>query len=197
MRTALPDSLAAWLTGFSLLSLAVIIAAPPCLAGEPNPYRVVDIAPNDVLNVRSGAASTYPIVGVIPPTGRGILTVGACLRGWCQINYETTIGWVNARFLAPETAGASPIVPSPAGQNGFWMYRVVGVARNDVLKIRQGPSPNYQIVGVIPPNGQEVFVLDNSRQWWHVNYNGTSGWVNSQFLTRDHFCGLPTCGYAD
>jgi uncharacterized protein YraI len=70
-------------------------------------YRVVNIASNDVLSVRSGASTEYPIVGVIPPDGIGI-DVHDCLRVWCNVSWRGVTGWVNSRFLRPEGANLPP-----------------------------------------------------------------------------------------
>ena len=44
-------------------------------------YRVVGVEYDDVLNIRAGPSMGYPIVGVIPPGGRGVRLVGHC-QGW-------------------------------------------------------------------------------------------------------------------
>jgi uncharacterized protein YraI len=67
-------------------------------------YEVVGIAPNDVLNVRSGASTNYPIVGFIPPNGNYI-TVHKRDGGWCEVFYtfpgtsNGVHGWVNSTYL--------------------------------------------------------------------------------------------------
>ncbi|HEY5253039.1 MAG TPA: SH3 domain-containing protein, partial [Acidobacteriaceae bacterium] len=71
---------------------------------------------------------------------------------------------------------------------GVWLYKVAGVASNDVLNIRRSPSIRSEIVGLIPPNGREITVEDRSGHWWRINYNGKAGWVNRQFLSRDYRC---------
>jgi uncharacterized protein YraI len=135
-------------------------------------YRVVGVAANDVLNVRDGASMRHSIVGIIPPNGRGVTIVGPCAGEWCIVQYDSTRGWVNTSYLAPES-------PGTAGSGGC---RVVGVASNDVLNIRTTPSASSQIVGFIPPDGRNVVVESRGETWWRITYEGTSGWVNSNFL---------------
>jgi N-acetylmuramoyl-L-alanine amidase len=65
-------------------------------------YRVTNVAPDDVLNIRSGPDADRSVVGTIPPGGRGVLIVGTCMGLWCQIDYRGVRGWANRRFLTSE-----------------------------------------------------------------------------------------------
>lgn len=65
-------------------------------------YRVIGVAANDVLNIRSGPNSDMAIVGTIPPDAGGIRMEGGCTGQWCPISYRGVRGWVNRRFLAGE-----------------------------------------------------------------------------------------------
>ena len=65
-------------------------------------------------------------------------------------------------------------------------YHVVAVATNDVLNIRSGPSPDLDVVGVIPPDGRGVRIVGPCKgQWCEIDYHGTEGWVNSQYLASE------------
>lgn len=62
-------------------------------------------------------------------------------------------------------------------------YRVVGVAWDDVLYMRAGPSVHKRIVGAIPPDGTGVASLGRCvRNWCKMAYNGKHGWVNMRYL---------------
>jgi hypothetical protein len=75
-----------------------------CNPEENSSYRIVDVAPKDVLNIRSGPNADLSLVGAIPSGGRGVRMVGACSGPWCQIDYRGARGWVNRQFLAGEEA---------------------------------------------------------------------------------------------
>jgi N-acetylmuramoyl-L-alanine amidase len=65
-------------------------------------------------------------------------------------------------------------------------YHVVAVATNDVLNIRSGPSPDLDVVGVIPPDGRGVRIVGPCKgQWCEIDYRGTGGWVNTQYLASE------------
>jgi N-acetylmuramoyl-L-alanine amidase len=69
---------------------------------SPSKYKVIDVPLDDVLNLRSGPATHFSIIGKIPPNGRGIQIVGNCENNWCKIDYSGTRGWVNRQFLSGE-----------------------------------------------------------------------------------------------
>jgi uncharacterized protein YraI len=74
----------------------------------------------------------------------------------------------------------------PAGtQEGAGTYRVVGVANDDVLNMRAGPSAGYGKVGMIPPRGRGVRIVGPCGDWCQVRYNGASGWVNRTYLAAE------------
>ena len=87
-------------------SPAVVTAPPPSTPGGQSVawprYRVVNVSPNDVLNIRSGPDANSAIVNVIPPNGSGVRMTGSCAGSWCPVEYRGSQGWVNRRYLASE-----------------------------------------------------------------------------------------------
>jgi uncharacterized protein YraI len=54
------------------------------------------------------------------------------------------------------------------------------------LNIRQGPGPNFPIVGVIAVDGQaQLEGCAQGSKWCMVNYNGVQGWAYSDYLVAD------------
>ena len=136
-------------------------------------YMVVNVASDDVLNVRAHAGVAHPIVGVIPPNGMGVQITGAGEQVdsalWAPIEYKEIAGWVNSNYLAPQ------------------VYTVVNVASDDVLNVRANAGVAHPIVGAIPPQGMGVQVTGAGEQvdgslWAPIQYGGVTGWVNSNYL---------------
>src|SRR5688572_9970594 len=84
----------------------------PPIMGIYNPYAVILVSPDDVLNVRSSAGAENPIVGQLQPTALGVTRTGpsSSVGGsrWVEVqNPAGGTGWVNANFLteyiAPST----------------------------------------------------------------------------------------------
>ena len=85
--------------------------------------------------------------------------------------------WVlSLLLLLPLTATAQDL---PA------LFRVSGVASNDVLNIRAKASAQSQFIGFYPPFEEEIEVVeqDVTGRWGRVNTAETSGWVSMRFLT--------------
>jgi uncharacterized protein YraI len=94
----------------------------PGEADGPDWFKVVDVAADDVLNVRAEPSAGADKLGAIPPGAdcvrnlgcQGGLTFGefttltpeqqaARLKDnprWCKVDYRGTIGWVAGRYLA-------------------------------------------------------------------------------------------------
>lgn len=65
-------------------------------------FRVLGVEPPDVLNVRMGPSTSYPIVGTFEPDSGGIHIVGDCRNRWCPVRRGSVVGWASERFLAEE-----------------------------------------------------------------------------------------------
>lgn len=83
----------------------------------------------------------------------------------------------------------SPTVEPKGSTDGINLHMVVGIERNDVLNVRNGPGASYDIVGAIPPYGFDISVLGEwqaaGKAWWApVRYGTVTGWVNADFLAE-------------
>lgn len=109
--------------------LAGIFPMPPAKAQEilPALFDVVDVASDDVLNVREEPDPASPVIGTIPPDGRGIEIVRLDEGGgWGRVNTGERAGWVSMRFLeirseAPDR-GAPPEALRCSGTEPFWAF---------------------------------------------------------------------------
>ncbi len=66
------------------------------------------------------------------------------------------------------------------------LYDVRGVAADDVLNVRAGPSAGAQRIGALAPDarGVEVTATDAAGGWGQVNAGEGAGWVSMRFLAR-------------
>lgn len=85
--------------------------------------------------------------------------------------------------VGPAAPLPQPAYPSPPP---FPQYRVTGVVWNDVLNIRTGPDARSAVVGTIPPSGNGIRMTGNcAGNWCPIDYRGTQGWVNRNFLSSE------------
>lgn len=64
--------------------------------------RVVNVSPNDVLNIRGYPSSASRIIGMIPPNTGGVEYVGKQVGSWVLVRFDNIEGWVHTGFLVPE-----------------------------------------------------------------------------------------------
>ncbi|TMV05492.1 DUF1311 domain-containing protein [Ruegeria sediminis] len=109
------------------LVIAIATGVPTALLAEadgPDFFAVVNVAEDDVLNIRSEPDASSAKVGAIPPHASGIRNLGcegglsfaewseatqaerdaAARKRWCKIEYDGVTGWVAARFLGEGSA---------------------------------------------------------------------------------------------
>ena len=171
-------------------------------------YRVVYVAHDDMLNIRSGPSVGYPIVGRIPPGGRGVRVVGHC-QGWCPVSYNGASGWVNPRLSRSgycrgaarqrhdrrrqlcfrARAATSPWSrrrrASALSCRAYW--QVTGVAEGESLKVHDAPSSSASVVHAFEPQTGCIKLTGGCQKpWCQVKFPGLSGdrvgWVDSKHL---------------
>lgn len=62
-------------------------------------WKVVRVASNDVLNIRSGPGTRFAKVGAIPSGSGCVVKTGRCRGNWCRVSYIKQKGWVSTRYL--------------------------------------------------------------------------------------------------
>lgn len=74
--------------------------------------------------------------------------------------------------------------PGPDPVQGPRSWRVVGVTPNDVLNMRESPSPRGFVLAEIPfdAGGLRNLGCIDGQSWCKVRFRGQEGWVNGRFL---------------
>lgn len=125
----------------SVSAIVIVVSSitSPALATEeltPEPtqsYRVIDVAEDDVLNIRQQPDAGSDIVGTLPSDADRIVVAGTRVRlngsVWWQVAGEDGLGWVNARYLSPD--GEPPLETEPfplrcTGTEPFWTLSIGG-----------------------------------------------------------------------
>ena len=75
---------------------------------------------------------------------------------------------------------------SASANDETFQMRVVNIAQNDVLHIREQPSTNSKIIGMIPPDARGITFLGlKVDQWAFIRFDDTEGWVPSRFVVAE------------
>ena len=106
--------------------IITITEPTPMPTAEPSPtpaaplYKVVDVAIDDTLNVRTGPGVGFPVVDALPPYQMGIAITGAGEQVgnslWVPVVVGDVVGWVNGTFLAQMTPAESFCFTPEIGQ---------------------------------------------------------------------------------
>ncbi|KGJ73334.1 hypothetical protein BMT_10940 [Priestia megaterium NBRC 15308 = ATCC 14581] len=119
------------------------------------------------LNVRSGAGTTYGIIGSVVK-GQA-LSVMSKSGSWYKINYNGRMGYVSSDYVQ-----ASGTTTLPAEST---TYTVTA----SMLNVRSGAGTNYASIGSVT-KGQKLSVVSKSGSWYKINYNGRTGYVSSDYV---------------
>ncbi|MEH7469011.1 SH3 domain-containing protein [Priestia megaterium] len=119
------------------------------------------------LNVRSGAGTTYGIIGSV--VKGQTLSVMSKSGSWYKINYNGRTGYVSSDYVQ-----ASGTTTPPAEST---MYTVTA----STLNVRSGAGTNYASIGSVT-KGQKLSVVSKSGSWYKINYNGRTGYVSSDYV---------------
>ena len=167
-------------TGYVMTKFLTFGSAAPTETPTPAPEVVISYARvNTVtggLNLRETPNGTR--IAVIPQNAViGVITKGA---DWSRVKYGDKVGYVMTKFLADTTATPAPATPAPG--NTLQCYGKVTTANGGGLNMRSGPATTYGRIASIK-NGGVVEVYDKGAVWSRIKYNGTFGYVMSQYLT--------------
>jgi len=144
-------------------------AATPVVVGEE--HCVIGVAPDDLLNLRTGPGTGYPVRDTLRPDACGIIVMAPCANGWCSVEDGHNEGFVRSIFIAPI---------SPA------LYCVTGVGADDRLNVRSSPSPLAPIETTLAPDQCGIAFLPHAeRGWQHIRVDGWQGWVARRYLSGE------------
>ncbi|ENI8381286.1 N-acetylmuramoyl-L-alanine amidase [Listeria monocytogenes] len=122
----------------------------------------------EVLNVRSGPGLAYDVTS--QARKNEVLRVVGEENQWYKVQLDNgNSGWV-ASWLVENTdvSAASNSVAIVSSDGG--------------LNVREKPSTSSKSLGLLN-NGDQVTVTSQQNGWAQIQYNGTSAWVSSDYLT--------------
>lgn len=121
------------------------------------------------------------LIGIGALIGLNISGPGLDQKQYDPAGQNTAVEKTNDKAAENTFSGTEPAAKT---------YRVTGVSRRDVLYIRPAPGNLKVRLGAIPPDGVGIEVTGPGKRsgkslWLPIRYEGTSGWVNSRFLTEE------------
>jgi uncharacterized protein YgiM (DUF1202 family) len=143
------------------------VAAPLSLAADSASYAGKVTTRSKVLNVRSGAGTSYPVVSTLP--SKSLVTIISKSGSWYRVEYANgKYGYCSATYISPVS--------------GSYAARVT--LNSGYLNVRNGAGTGYGIIGKLY-NGAHVVILGSTNGWYRILYNGTkTGYVSGAYISR-------------
>lgn len=169
------------------VGLAAALFAP-FMSSEANAQSgsmcVTNVASWDTLNVRTGPGTRFPVINQLAHNFCGVNYAGSCQGSWCPVGFPGGSGWVNSRFLM-QASGARPGGGGAGyGRLGNGPHCVTGVAFNDQLNVRSGPSTRFPVIAGMSPGFCGVYGTGQCQgNWCEIANHEFTGWVNIRFLS--------------
>ncbi|EQK42070.1 mannosyl-glycoendo-beta-N-acetylglucosamidase domain protein, possible enterotoxin [[Clostridium] bifermentans ATCC 638] len=142
----------------------------------------------DVLNMRSGASTSYRTIAKIKK-GTEVELISES-NGWSKIKYEGRIGYASSEFLSNENNIKPSEKPSTNqntdanSNNNTNETKTIGktkVVTATSLNVRSGPSTSNGVIGSLKQN-DKVEVISESNGWSKVKFSVKEGYVSSAYL---------------
>ena len=176
-------------------------STPPTQTGPTGIRYVID----GNLNLRSGPASSYGVIAVMPDGAQVSLT-GRIANGYSEVVWSGRNGWAASQYLGasggtsptplptqpPATqppATRPPVTPLPTsapasnpaiGDTAIATATVTTVGTS--LNMRSGPDSTYSVVRSIP-SGATVEIMGAAINGFRpVRYGGSKGWASATYL---------------
>ena len=139
-----------------------------------NSGEVTGLSSGDTLNVRSMPSTKGSVLYKLSNNTKVKLT-GKVSNGWYRIEYNSKEGFVSGSFIKEISESTSTPVETIKG-------KVVNVASNDVLNVREKASTSSKILYTLK-NNTSVNILEKlSNGWVKINYNGQQGYASGKYI---------------
>ena len=120
------------------------------------------------LNFRTGPSTSYSIINVLM-NGQKVEYISTS-GSWLKVKYNGVTGYVHGDYVTKGTTDNST--------TGTTKY----VNTTSGLNVRSGAGTSYSVLGSLS-KGTKVEVISTTNGWSKINYNGSIGYVSSQYLS--------------
>ena len=123
----------------------------------------------EVVNARKGPGTGYEVVEMLAK-GKTVTVLGE-ESGWYHIQWNDSKGYVKADYLAVGGSASSKAVNAT-------------VTGGSAINVRSGPGTDYSRVTMVA-EGKRVAILDRDGNWYRVSFDGTTGYILSDYVAAD------------
>ncbi|GAB1479479.1 hypothetical protein MASR2M74_20430 [Paracoccaceae bacterium] len=161
------------------LRLAVVaalatLAAPGSAVADPvrtgAEHCVVNVAPDDPLNLRARPGTGQRVLARLPYARCGLIVTTACRGDWCPVEDGHHAGWVHRHYIAKVSRPTNCLNP---------------LARPPSVELRAWPSDGSRVLARLSPESCGIALLPYQVEGWQkIRQGGWDGWVRSSDLRK-------------
>lgn len=129
------------------------------------------IITGDVVNVRKGPGTSYDRVELLA-AGRQVNVLGI-ENGWYHISWNDSKGYVLSDYLSLSDGASVSAETTNATVTG-----------GTTINVRTGPGTGYSRLTMVG-TGKRVTVLGKSGDWYHISFDGKTGYILTDYLIED------------
>lgn len=133
--------------------------------GDKQPDLIVSA---EKLYLREGPGLSFPIIKTLKQNQE--LTFIEKQDDWYHVQAGDEEGWVASWLTSTKKTESEPSISKTA------------ISQVDHLNLRAEPSVNSAILNQLN-TGDEAEVLKEQNGWLQINYNGTTGWISSDYVS--------------
>ena len=114
------------------------------------------------------------------PSGARVSLTGETSNGFAKLTYQGTTGWASSQYLSTSGGGSNNGGGSgtdPGSGNAG------SATTTSSVNLRAGPSTSDRVLLVVPSGAGVTLTGTNQNGFSGVSYNGTRGWISSQYLS--------------
>lgn len=142
----------------------------------------------DALRLRASADSGSVVLSMAYK-GDKVEVLQDAGNGWYKVSLDGVTGYMSGEYLKASWKTSSPAAASvtvsqqevPAASSPASGNVKVNLGAGEVLNLRSGPSSQSSKLASIP-GGTVLALQESSGGWYKVTYNGTTGYVSSEYV---------------
>ena len=132
---------------------------------------------NGALNVRSGAGTSYSVIGSLS-NGANVEIVETS-GSWCKIKYGSGYGYVSKDYVTVSSSSNSGSSSSSSSSTTTTQSGTVKASGG--LNVRSGTGTSYSVIGSLS-NGSQVEIVETSGSWYKIKYGSGYGYVSKDYI---------------
>ena len=119
------------------------------------------------VNVRTGPSTSYKSIMKLNKGNRVEYISNS--GNWSKIKYNGKEGYISNNYIKPVSTTST--------------YNDIRIITGNSVNFRKGPGTNYSVIKSFS-KGTQVNFISQENNWIKVNYNGTVGYVFSQYVSN-------------